>query len=177
MIKIFCENKNMLSENQSGLDVLSSEYLMFSYENNNVKIPIWLESAFSDYESIYNDDDSISILNISYENVINCIESFYWVSKWYDLVVSDGILTPETIFLPISKINELDSLIKFLGRAFVRLDSASSKNIIYHINDSKVYNDLYSSERTKHLLKCPNENLLIILKICMKYDVLCVREL
>ena len=70
---------------------------------------------------------------------ISSVEQFTFRTKIVEVIISDG---------KISNVDELDKAIQYFGKAFVRLDSKSSKNDIFHISSSTILEDFRSSPRT-----------------------------
>jgi hypothetical protein len=174
----------MLTNNQAGIDIreIMEDYCIFKIVNNKTYIPLWLEEAFIDnYDINYNGTNEFNIDIIDIETIVNTIENFYWVSKWYDLIISDGIKTPLSIFIEKSENNigeKIDEAINKLGgKAFIRLDTASSKNLIFHINNTTVFTDLSSSERTRPTLTNNKKHNIVIRKylddINNMYEIRC----
>jgi hypothetical protein len=137
-----------------------------------LKIPTWLSPAFEDYPVVCSEEGPEYCVyspidrNLELITVVQWIERYFWFSNWYNLVINDGIKTPISSFFLLSDIindnRVIDNFISDMpnSKAFVRLDTMSSKISKAVHNVSDIIKDFKSSNRTEPVYtKALNGNL------------------
>ncbi len=104
---------NIMELNQAGLDIAEvQKYVGFRLEEDNkvLNVSSWLVEAFLPSSiscSVVDEDDDSSTSTLQFVNqitideVVDCIIAFFFVTKWYDILIADGIKTPYSTFVPL----------------------------------------------------------------------------